>query len=331
MRKFSVILFVMFLSMISVSVYGATDFGTALNIMSVNQPPDALSASRGNTWVADPEGSSNNPACIAAGESFGAAGTASYGATFFKNGPTVHSYETSAYVSMPFGGVVQLTLGNSQSGYAQTRMGGKSVRFDYEPFIDIAYGIKVKENFLCDGDKLFIGVGGGTNWFKMGFASRGNTNSISRSRGINLYTGLLYQPTENINLGATYSWFRDWNEDRDVLLGTSSRFPTVIHQVRAGASWTVLPKFGTSLSADLQYLGIGSVNRIQAFAGVEQQVVKDRLYVYAGWAHSGPTAGLGLYFKRGGVNVAYMNNPHSELNAHLGRAQMLMATAFFKW
>lgn len=336
----------------------ADGFGTALNIMSANRPPDALSASRGNTWVADPEGSSNNPACIAAGEPFKVAGSANYFATFFKKGPTVHAYETSIYAAVPFGGVAQLTLGNSQSGFAKTRMDGDSIRFDHQPYFDIAYGLKVKENLFRDGDKLFVGVGGGINWFKMGFASQGHTNFISRSRGINLYSGVLYQPSENLNFGASYSWSRDWNEDREQIFSegngsplgwnedgeqifseetsstagwNSRRSTSDIHQVRVGASWQILPKFGTTLAVDVQYLNLNGTSRVQAFAGVEQQIIKDRLYVYGGWAGSGPTAGVGLYFKNGGVNIAYQNNPYADLNPHLGRAQTIMATAFFRW
>jgi hypothetical protein len=268
------------------------------------------------------------------------AGSVNYFATFFKKGPTFHSYETSIYAAVPFGGVAQLTLGNSQSGFAATRMDGDSVRFDHQPYFDIAYGLKVKENLFRDGDKLFVGVGGGVNWSKMGFASQGHTTSISRSRGFSLYTGVLYQPAENLNFGASYSWSRDRNEDRELmfseedesLLGWNSRRSTSnIHQARVGASWQVLPKFGTTVAVDLQYLSLGRTSRVQAFAGVEQQVIKDRLYIYGGWAGSGPTAGIGLYFKNGGVNVAYMNNPYADLNPHLGQANTVMATAFFKW
>jgi len=64
---------------------------------------------------------------------------------------------------------------------------------------------------------------------------------------------------------------------------------------------------------------------------VEQQIIKDRLYAYAGWADKGPTAGLGLYFKNGGVNVAYMRNSYSDLRPHLGQDQTVMTTAFFRW
>lgn|GEM_PF-710611 len=332
MQKLMVILLFCFVLVPGVSC--AADFGTALGIMDANRPPDALSASRGNTWVADPEGSSNNPACIAAGEPFRVSGSTNYIVMFFGNGPTVHSYETSIYAAIPFGGVAQLTLGNTQSGYAKTRMDGESVRFDHQPYFDIAYGLKVKESLLRDGDKLFVGVGGGVNWSKMGFASQGQQTFISRSRGVNLYTGVLYQPTDGLNFGASYSWSYGRNEDRDfgdVENITSSRYTSTIHQTRVGASWTVLPKFGTTVAVDVQYLSLGHINRIQPFAGIEQQIIKDRLFVYGGWADKGPTAGLGLYFKNGGMNVAYMHNSNPDLNPHLGRSQTVMATAFFKW
>lgn len=310
----------------------ADGFGTALNIMFINRSPDALSASRGNTWVADPEGSSNNPACIAAGEPFKAAGSTNYSATFFAKGPTLHTYEASFYATMPFGGVTQLTLSNSQSGFAATRMDGDSVRLDHQPYFDIAYGRQVGENVLRNGDKFFVGVGGGMNCFKMGFASQGHTNFISRSRGFSLYGGALYQPTENLNFGASYSWSRDFCEDRDIESGTSARYTSDIHQARVGASWNVLPNVGTTVAIDVQYLNLGHVNRIQPFVGVQQQIIKDRLYIHVGSANlKGFTLGPGLYFKNGGVNVAYSYNTNPELNPYFGQSHTIMATAFIKW
>jgi hypothetical protein len=320
-----------FVLLLSPPVSQAAEFGKALGIMSANLPAGADTAGMGNCWVAMPGYSSNNPATIAAGEPFRVSGSVNYSATFFKKGPTVHTYETSAYVAMPFGGVVQLTLGNSQSGFGKTRMDGDSIRFDHQPYFDIAYGAKVKENLLREGDKLFVGVGGGMNWFKMSFASGGQNNFVSRSRGVNLYCGALYQPTESLNFGVLYSWSRDWCEDRDIENKKSFRYAADTHQTRIGASWRVFPKFGTTLAVDVQHLNLGSANRVQVFAGVEQQVIKDRLYVYGGWAGSGPTAGVGLYFKNGGVNVAYIHNPHSDMNQYLGRANTVMATVFFKW
>jgi hypothetical protein len=68
------------------------------------------------------------------------------------------------------------------------------------------------------------------------------------------------------------------------------------------------------------------VKRDQIFAGVEQQIVKDRLYVYGGWAASGPTAGIGVYFKNVTFNVAYANNTFADLDPHMGHSQMFMAT-----
>lgn len=308
----------------------AADFGQALGIMDANKAPDALSASRGNTWAADPEGSSNNPACVAAGEPFKkVSGSVNYSATFFGKGPTLHSYDTSVYANVS-GGVVEVTLGNSRSASAATRMDG-NVQTNHQPYIEVQYGLKVKDSLLRDGDKLYLGVGAGMDWSKMGFASQGQNTFISRSRGMTLKCGALYQLNERWNFGAMYAWSGSWNEDRDLENASSSRSISNTHQMRVGASWKVLPQFGTTLSADVQYLNLGIVSRVQPFVGVEQQIVKDKLYVYGGWAASGPTAGVGLYFKNGGVNVAWQNNPYADLNPHLGKANVIMATAFFKW
>jgi opacity protein-like surface antigen len=309
----------------------ADEFGAALRTMGANTAPDALSASRGNTWAADPEGSSNNPACVSASEPFKkVSGSVNYNATIFKKGPTLHSYDTSLYVNVPGGGVAEVTLGNSRSGSAATRM-DSNVQTNHQPYFEVQYGRKVKEDLLRDGDKLYLGAGAGMDWSKMGFASQGQNTTISRSRGMTLNCGALYQPNENWNFGASYSWSRSWDEDRDLENASSSRSISNTHQVRVGASWKVLPQFGTTLSADVQYLNLGNTSRVQPFVGVEQQIVKDRLYVYGGWAATGPTIGLGYYLKNGGINVAYGNNLHADLNPHLGRSQTIAATVFFKW
>jgi opacity protein-like surface antigen len=308
----------------------AADFNKALGIMDANIPSGADTAGMGNCWAAMPGYSSSNPATIAAGEPYRFSGSVNYSATIFKNGPAIHAYDTSVYAAMPFGGVVQMTHGGARSSSAATRM-DCNVQFNHQPYFDLMYGLKVKENMFLNGDKFYLGLGAGVNWSKMGFASQGQNTLISRSRGMTLKSGALYQPIENLNFGAMYSWSRGWGEDRDIENAISVRSTSDTHQVRIGASWKVLPKFGTTLAADYQHLNIGHVKRDQFFVGVEQQVVKDRLYLYGGWAHSGPTAGVGLYFKHGGVNVAYMNNPFADLNPHLGRAQTITATAFIKW
>jgi hypothetical protein len=82
------------------------------------------------------------------------------------------------------------------------------------------------------------------------------------------------------------------------------------------------------LAADYQYLNCGHLKRDQLFAGAELMLVKDRLYAYGGWASSGPTAGIGVYFKNGGLNVAYQNNTLNDLTPHLGRSQTVMATVY---
>lgn len=308
------------------------EFGAELRAMSANTAPDALSASRGNTWAADPEGSSNNPACVAAGEPFKkVSGSGNYSATFFKKGPTLHSYDTSVYANVPGGGVIEATFGNSRSGSAATQMDGEAVQFNHQPYVEVQYGLKVKDSLIREGDKFYLGVGAGMDWSKMGFASQGQNTAISRSRGMTLKCGALYQLNENWNFGASYAWSRSWDEDRDLENTTSTRSISNTHQVRVGASWKVFPKPGTTLSADVQYLNLGNTSRVQPFVGVEQQIVKDKFYAYGGWAATGPTVGLGYYLKNGGINVAYGNNLHADLNPHLGKANVIAATVFFRW
>lgn len=306
-------------------------FGTALSIMTANVPPGADIAGMGNCWVALPNFSSNNPAVAAAGEKFRFGGSYTFGLIIFNSGPNVMIHQVSVAAALSKG-VLQLTLSNANSGIAATSM-DMDAKFVYSPSIELIYGLKVAENLIRDGDKLYVGIGISFSTARMNFSLAGQNQLISRSRGFLLKGGFLYQsPVEGLNFGGMYAYSRDRNEDRELNINedngsqywSSKRSTSEMHQFRLGASWQVLP--ATLIAVDYQHLNLGHVKRDQIFAGVEQQIIKDRLYAYGGWANSGPTAGVGVYFKDATFNVAYANNTFNDLNPHLGRSQAIMVT-----
>ena len=72
-------------------------------------------------------------------------------------------------------------------------------------------------------------------------------------------------------------------------------------------------------------------NSDQFFAGVEQGIYKDSLYLYCGWAGDGPTTGIGMYFENGGLNVAYMHDTNDGLNKTLGKTKVVMVSAYLNF
>ncbi len=311
----------------------AADFGTAMSITSANVPPGADVAGMGNCWAALPDFSSNNPAVIAAGEKLRFGTSYTFGLLMFKRGPDIIIHQVSGTAALP-AGILQVTLSNANSGSAGTAM-DMDTKFVYSPSVELMYSLKVGENLLRDGDKLYLGVGGTLSTSRMNFSLAGQNILVSRTRGFETRIGFLYQLAPGLNFGGMYSYSRDRNDDRTFHVNeddgstfwTGQRSTSDVHQFRLGASWQILPT--TLIAIDYQHLNLGHVKRDQIFAGVEQQIIKDRLYVYGGWANSGPTAGIGVYFKNGGLNVAYMHNPFSLSEEHLGRSQVFMATVFF--
>ena len=317
------------------NVCPAAEFGIALSIMTANVPPGADVAGMGNCWVALPNFSTNNPANIASGDQIRFGASYSYSFIMFKRGPNLNVHIGSASVALPKG-VLQINFSGANSGSAGTAM-DLDAKFAYTPTIELMYGLRAFENLLRDGDKLFLGAGGSLSMSKLNFSSAGENVFISRSRGFQVKTGFLYQPVSGLNFGGMYAYSRERNDDRELLVNeddgslswAGKRSNSDMHQIRLGASYQILPRL--LLAADYQHLNIGHVKRDKYFIGAELQVVKDVLCVYGGWANSGPTAGIGAYWKWGGVNVAYANNIFKDMNPHLGRSQMVSAMAWINY
>ena len=158
---------------------------------------------------------------------------------------------------------------------------------------------------------------------------KGEQISESKSKSYGFGAGLLYQPIKGVNIGAYYNYGKSDNEEEDYAEGTVVSSVSTSQLLRIGASWQIFSM--TLLSADWQHVNLDGYRKNQLFVGIEEGIIKDFLYVYAGWAANGPTAGVGMYFKNGGMNISYMSNPFSEADDYLGKSRVMSAAIYWNF
>lgn len=352
MRKMLVLLAVIG-CFLAVNHANAAEFGEALGVAVTNVPPGADVAGMGNAWVATPEFSSNNPAVMTTGKDFHGGVQGTYGRINFQNGPSINLYSGTVSGKLPIG-VLQLSYSKANSGKhteSASSADGEfgqfvsffedSLQFNRLEGFNVQYGLKLKKNLLLEGDELYAGIGYEHSKSRLTMesivgtpATTFHTVLLSKSRGDSYEAGWLYRPTKKVSLGMYYSYTREKMTEAiadsmaGILLDGSgiSKSISNTHQYRLGAGYQILPL--TFLTADYQHLDIDGFKKDQVFAGIEQGIIKDFLYLYGGWADSGPTAGLGVYFTHGGLNLAYMHKAFSDLEPFLGKADVYMASAF---
>lgn len=314
---------------LSAGFVSADDFSEAVSLISVNAPAGADVAGMGNTWVALPDFSSNNPAVYAAGEETGkmkGSVTGTYTFLGFKRGPDVSSYALTPSIKLPVG-FLKLSLVSASSREAETKM-GMNMQHDSFSSVNIGYGLKVASRVFGKEDKLFFGLDVTPySQSMMTFSSEGERIFRSESKSYAFGAGLLYQPIKGVNVGAYYNYGGGDNKDRDYVEGETVDSKSTNQLLRIGASWQILPM--TLVSADWQYVNLDGYRKGQMFVGIEQGIIKDLLYVYGGWTANGPTAGIGVYFKKGGINVSYMSNPFSEADRYLGKSRVVSVAIYW--
>jgi hypothetical protein len=331
------------LAIFSVNLARAEDFGNAMVIVSTNIPPGADAAGIGNTWVANPEFSTNNPAAMAAASGYRMSASGTYGFINFDKGPRMNLYSGTVTGTLPVG-VLQVSYSDANSDRSHSRIDlapglklNANVQLNESPSFNILYGLKLFDNRWKKGDEFYLGASFSRYNSKFTFTKDEDGGKIeSMSSGYSFGLGFLYKPRKELSFGGFYS--RSWEDlsDKSNGVGYSYASSNLSNRdlARLGVSWQILPM--TMLAVDYQYLNyqyLGGANfsKHQLFSGVEQGIIKDFLYVYAGWAGEGPTAGIGMYFKSGGINLAYMNNPFPEINSSLGQGQVCMLTAYIKF
>jgi hypothetical protein len=305
----------------------AYDPSFAINTASVNIPPGADIAAMGNAWTAAPNFSSNNPAVIAAGDNFKFSGSATYGLIGFKNNKSLNIYSGSVSAHLP-AGTLQAGYSYSSSGRVATNEGDE-MKLSAPMSVDVMYGFNAANNVFREGDRLFAGIGYGNGLSKLSFSTDGTDTVTSRSRGNTYSTGVLYSPDSGLNVAAYYAYGREKNKDYDTMEDMTTYSTSNINTARIGLSWQALPE--TLIALDYQHLESDGRKKDQIFAGIEQGIIKDRLYIYSGWAGNGPTLGVGLYFKNGGINIAYMHNQFDDLSDYLGTARLCMLTGYLSF
>jgi opacity protein-like surface antigen len=307
----------------------AADFEDASSLISINAPAGADVAGMGNVWASLPDFSSNNPATYAAGvdvDKCKGSVSGTYTMLGFRHGPNVNAFSLSPAVKLPVG-FLKATIVGANSANSGTNM-GIDMKYNSLMSVNVGYGFKAADDVLVKGDKFFVGVDATPySRSKLTFSFLDQRIAKSESDSYAVGAGVLYQPTKAVNFGAYYSYGRGESKDTDFMFGETEKSRFTDQQLRIGASWQVLPM--TLVAADWQYVNLNGYRKGQLFAGVEQGIIKDFLYVYAGWAANGPTAGIGMYFKKGGINVAYMSTPFSESDRYLGRSQVITAGAYY--
>jgi len=313
----------------------AADFGTALAIAIANVPRGADVAGMGNANTAAPEFSSNNPATIAAAKDFKLGSSATYGRINFGNGPSINIYSGTVSGKLPRG-VLEVTYSKASSDMGIADFGlpdpdfNPGLKLNSVSSLAFQYGLRAGKDLLFSGDELYLGLA-----YEPVFKSkillflRGMEEVVLKSDGYSVGGGFLYKPNKNWNFGGSYSYSRSKDKGEYLLVREIEESRSRTDTYRLGVGYQVLPM--TLLAADWQHLEIDGFKNDQFFAGIEQGIVKDFLYLYGGWADSGPTAGIGAYLKNGGLNLAYMQRPFKDLEQYLGHADAYMASAYINF
>ncbi len=310
------------------------DFSTAMAKTMAEIPFGADVAGMGNTSTATPDFSSRNPAVMAVESAdpwnFGFSTTG--GLIHFKSGSTISLYSLSGTAKLPVG-ILQITVSDAKSNTGTLIDESAKIKFNNNPSFDVQYGLATGKNLLLDEDALYLGASYGYSQSKLTgkyFIGTEDTTMIfdfkTESKSHNVGVGALYQIAKVVNLGATFD--HSWDSAEDFINGEfDAKTKSQSNKLRLGVGVQVLPM--TFVAADYQHLYLSDgLSDDQYFAGVEQYLVKDILAVYAGYANGGATAGLGIYLKHGGINIAYMNRGFRSMDQFLGKSEMAMLSIY---
>jgi hypothetical protein len=308
------------------------DFGTAFTRATIDVPPGADPASMGNAWVSQtPDYSSYSAATLGANSDFKAGITGNYLASTFGSGLKLQLAAATITAKLPKEyGVLQLTYANARTGQSPTLMDA-DLKLNSAPLIGIQYGVKVAQNVLHQGDKMYLGLSyDPTVKSEIHLLTADDTIRI-KSRGYTLGGSALYQYNDKFNVGAYYSYGHSKVTEDEAAYGGHEESGSNSNQWRIGASYHVTSM--TYVSLDIDRTTIDSSGKTKWFAGVEQGIVKDVLYVYGGLADglNKPTAGIGIYTKHVGINLAYMRHYYKELTEFFGgNGNVYMATFYIR-
>lgn len=309
----------------------AKDFSTALSSTFAQIPVAADQASISTIAVED--FSSSNPAIVGAGKDYKVGAQATYGFVTFGHGPTLQLQAGSIAGRLPKdAGALQLTYVHANSGMSAIDP-SNVLGFDGIYAFDLQYGKKIGSGLLLAGDELFAGVSFTHTESKLNFAfpdsNSGMATTKSKSASNAGTVGIFYKPIKDLRFGALYSKAWETAQDETYFVGAisgSEHSKSQSDTLRVGASYQLFKT--TTIAGDYQHVYIKGAAIDQYSIGIEQYLIPDVLALYASCPNGGLGAGMGLYFEKGGLNIAYQSNPFSDLKPYLGGANLFMVSIY---
>ena len=275
--------------------------------------------------------STNNPASIASpassadGDKIKVNASVVYNWLNFTRGPSVNVLTESVSAKLPVG-VLQLNVTQGESGSPDHTLMGVDADVALQS-ISILYGLKVGENLLVQGDKLYLGISGSPySHSKLVFSVPGMDLLESKSDGYAVGGGFQYMLNEKLRVGGYYSYSSSNDHQFDFTTGSSERSRSNLHQARLGASYKLNDRL--FFAGELQYLNIEGTEKLQPFVGAELAIVKDAVFLTAGYASHGPSVGLGVYGKNIGFAASYTYDLVQETKPFLGRTDLVTAMIY---
>jgi len=326
MKKIMIGMIVVMFAFTFAKIINAEEFSTAFPKTVSEIPDGADAAALGGATVAVPDFSSKNPSVIAVppvGEKTPDFGVyANYGFIKFKNGPDVNLGFISGTAKLPVG-VLQI-----MGSYAASDTGKmdefNNIKINSSPYVGFQYGLSIVKD-------LYFGISYTYSeseiTMQTSIENPLDLEIISKSKGHEVGAGMLYQLLKNkVNLGLFYA--HSWDEEKTFIDGSlDNAEKSQTDQVRFGVSAKITSM--TMISAEVRHYWFpNGVTDTQFFAGIEQYLIKDSLALYGGYANGGATAGLGVYFKNGGLNLAYMYRPFRATEEFLGKAEAIMLSVY---
>lgn len=311
----------------------AASFDESMTAVSASLPLGADVGAMGNVGTLE-EFSSNNPAISSIMGEGNVSGTANYG--YFKFAKS-NLQTVSASITKKIGpAALQVAVGHGET--PTSNIGEfETFRIKESNTLNLQLGGEVASGMIGN-DVLYAGLGYtyGQSTQKGSFPVLveeeffiSKYSSETKSHGATV--GAAYKPIKEVTIGAFAT--RTWNRSEFTMDGVegsevSKSFSDIHH---LGFAYKIFE--GTTLAGDYQQVRFSnsSTKFNQYFVGVEQYVVKDIVALYAGIANEAPTAGIGVYFTNGGLNLSYGHNMLRETKAYLGSCDAYMASTYFNF
>ena len=310
----------------------AATFDEQFTAASSSMPLGADVAGMGGIGTLE-EFSSNNPAITSITKEGNVSSTVNYGIFNFER---MRLETVSASVTGKVGNVVlQIGAGRGESknGWIDE---SNSFRIKENNSVNFQLGGKISNSLFIEGDETYLGVGyafaqsiqDGSSIISQSTPIV-NFSTDSKSHGATL--GVAYKLNKQITLGGFES--RTWTKSTTSFDGVLDAYDSNSFYDVGRVGFAAKLRKGTILAADYQHVSFSGSNTKfdQFYVGVEQYLLEDFLAVYMGNTNGGMTAGLGMYFKNGGINVSFGKNTLREVNDSFGSCESYMFSGYLNF